>query len=134
MFTFPSFKQYLSFSIFLTLLVCVNLSYGQFLVVSTSPAHGTTSVDTAATFSITFNSAIDTTARFPYPGDLFISLYFEPDSLVSEPDSFSFSPDLQTVYFHNLHLSDFTVYRFIINDAVSQSGDSLEIPFNFITS
>lgn len=131
MFTFPSFKQYLSFSIFLTLLVCVNLSYGQFLVVSTSPTHGTTGVDTAATFSITFNSAIDTTARFPYPGDLFISLYFEPDSLVSEPDSFSFSPDLQTVYFHNLHLSDFTVYRFIINDAVSQSGDSLEIPYNF---
>ena len=40
----------------LFLLLSVNPSFSQFLVTSTSPNHGATGVDTATTFSITFNS------------------------------------------------------------------------------
>lgn len=126
-----SFNKIFIIAIFFVLLLGLSKSNAQFLITSTSPFHGATNVDTAATLSITFNSPFDTTARFPYPGDFFISLYFEPDSLVGEPDSFSYSQDMQTIYIHNLHLEQSTVYRFIINDAVSQSGDSLEIPFAF---
>jgi hypothetical protein len=101
---------------------------GQFWVTSTSPVHGSANVDTAVTFSITFNSAIDTSARFQFPEGFFVNIYLYPDSLIGEPDSITLSPDLSTVYVHNLHLFDNTTYYFVIVDAVSIAGDSLEIP------
>ena len=97
-----SVNRLLIFAIILTLLICFQFSYGQFSVVSTSPSHGSVNVDTSVTLSITFNSAIDTTVRFPFPGDFFMNLFFDPDTLVNEPDSITLSPDLQTVYFHNV--------------------------------
>lgn len=106
--------------------------FGQFLVVSTNPVHGSTSVDTAVTFSITFTAPLDTSARFPYPGDFFLNLYFFPDSLVGEPDSISMSPDMQTVNVHNLHLAENTAYIFVIVNAVNQGGDSLDLPYSAV--
>jgi len=105
--------------------------FGQFSVVSTTPTNGTANVDTAGTLSVTFSAAIDTNASFLFPGGIFISLFFAPDSLVDEPDSITLSPNMHTVYFHNLHLSPFTDYRFCIFDAVSTSGDSLDMPYSF---
>ena len=58
-----------------------------------------------------------------------MELFFNPDTAIGEPDSITVSPDLRTVYVHNLHLSLSTVYRFIITDAVSLTGDSLDIPY-----
>ncbi len=102
---------------------------GQFRVTSTSPVYGSTNVDTSVTFSITFNSAIDSSARFQFPEGFFVNLYLYPDSLIGEPDSITLSPDLSTVYVHNLHLFANTTYYFVIVNAVSIAGDSLEIPY-----
>ena len=125
-------KKY--FPIFLVLCCLIVFSsniFSQFSVLSTSPVNGEANVDTAVTLSITFSAAIDTNARFVFPGDIFIELFFNPDSLVDAPDSITFSPDLHTVYFHNLHLEQFTDYRFCILNAVSTLGDSLDSPFAF---
>ena len=101
---------------------------GQFWVTSTFPVHGSASVDTAVTFSITFNSTIDSSARFQFPEGFFVNIYLYPDSLIGEPDSITLSPDLSTVYVHNLHLFANTTYYFVIVDAVNLAGDSLELP------
>jgi len=116
----------------LLLVFYINRAYAEFSVIATSPNHGTTAADTTATFSITFNSAIDTSARFPYPGDFFVSLMFHPDSLVRPPDSITLSPDTGTAHAHNLHLYPNTAYFFVIGNAVSQSGDSLGIPHSIL--
>jgi len=116
---------------FFIIFFCINNSFAQFNIVSTFPANGDVNVDTAATLSITFNSAIDTNAIFNFPDSMFVSLFFIPDTLVHEPDSITLSPDLKTVYFHNLHLSEFILYRFCIFKALNISGDSLEIPYSF---
>jgi methionine-rich copper-binding protein CopC len=110
-------------------LISVPNLFGQFTVISTNPVHGSTSVDTATTFSITFNAPLDTSARFAHPGDFFLNLYFFPDSLVGEPDSITMSPDMQTVNVHNLHFAENTAYIFVIVNAVNQSSDSLDLPY-----
>jgi hypothetical protein len=106
----------------------------QLAVVSTIPINGATEVDTAGTISISFNAPLDTTARFPHPGDFYLNIYFYPDSLVGEPDSVIISSDLQTVNVHNLHLKENTTYFFIIANAVNQAGDSLSTPYTFLFS
>lgn len=106
----------------------------QLAVVSTIPINGATEVDTAGTISISFNAPLDTTARFPHPGDFYLNIYFYPDSLVGEPDSVIISSDLQTVNVHNLHLKENTTYFFIIANAVNQAGDSLSTPYSFLFS
>jgi len=114
----------------LFLLLCGTVSlYGQFSVISTTPGNGDVGVDTAATFTITFSSPLDTTARFPYPPELFMNLWIKPDSLISEPDSITLSPDMKTVYIHNLHLVTDVQYFFVILNAVNQNGDSLAMPY-----
>jgi hypothetical protein len=122
------------FTLLLVFVLHANHSYGQFFVQSTSPAQGATSVNTATTIEMTFNSAIDTSARFPFPEDFFINVFIFPDSLTGEPDSITVSPDLHTVYVHNLHLSLNTTYMFIIVNAVSLTGDSLETPYSILFS
>ena len=121
---------------YLLIIICITCFYplnifGQFSIISVTPSNGTANVDTATTLSITFSAAVDTNARFLYPGDFFINLFYTPDSLVHEPDSITFSPDMHTVYFHNLHLSVFTIYHFAILNAVSINGDSLDVPYSF---
>jgi len=116
----------------LLLVFYINGAYGQFSVIATSPNHGATGVDSTGTCSITFSSAIDTSARFPYPEDFFVNIMFYPDSLVGPPDSITLSPDTGTVYVHNLHLSPNIAYFFVIGNAVSQSGDSLGIPHSIV--
>jgi len=111
------------------LLGLLNLSHAQFTVVSTTPTHGTTQVDTAITFSITFSAPLDTAARFPFPDNFFLNMFFFPDTLIGEPDSITMSPDLKTVYVHNLHLAENTTYFFVIVNAVSQTDDSLNMPY-----
>ena len=98
-------------------------------MVSTTPGDGSANLDTVVTFTITFNTAIDTSARFPFPGDFFLNILLQPDSLVGEPDTIYISPDLKTVTVENLTLAENTTYYFVIVDAVSQSGDSLDIPY-----
>jgi hypothetical protein len=105
-----------------------NSSFAQFSVVSVSPAHGSTNVDTSVTFSIVFNAPLDTNASFPYPEDFFLNLYIFPDSLTGEPDSISLSPDSQTLYVHGLPLADNTTFLFVVVNARSQNRDSLSSP------
>ena len=107
----------------------------QFSVVSTSPADGATNVATVITFEIIFNSPLDTTARFPIPGDLFLGLIVPEDNLMSEPDSITLSQDLKTVRFHNIQLWEDTQYFIGITAAKSQNGESLDLPsaLNFTT-
>lgn len=118
--------------IVLALVIYVTPANGQFLITSSDPAQGETNVALDATFSITFNAPIDTSARFPFPEDFFMNIYFYPDYLIGEPDTITASPDLRTIYIHNLHLSPNTAYSFIILNAVSQSGDSLDRPYSII--
>jgi len=93
-------------------LTCPLPGRGQFSVVSITPADGTVAVDTTITLEFIFNSAVDTTARFPYPGDFYLDLLILPDSLVSSPDSISISADRKTVRAHNLRLEPETRYVF----------------------
>jgi len=118
----------------LLFLLSTQTAFGQFSLVSSYPTHGSINVDTSATFSITFNAPIDTSTRFPFPEDLFINLFIYPKELIGEPDSITFSPDMQTVYFHNLHLADNVQYLFVLVDAVSESGDSLDQPYTMVFS
>ncbi|GAB4368258.1 MAG: hypothetical protein Kow0042_09320 [Calditrichia bacterium] len=108
--------------------------FAQFTVVSTQPSHGATQVDTAGTLSISFNAPLDTSARFPHPEDFFLNLYLYPDTLVGDPDSITLSPDLQTVFVHNLHLAENTSYLIVVVDAVNQAGDSLDMPYSLMFS
>lgn len=119
--------------LFLILLYIPSL-IAQLSVVSTVPANGATEVDTAGTLSISFNTPLDTTARFPHPGDFYLNIYFYPDSLIGEPDSVIISPNLQTVNVYNLHLKENTTYFFVIANAVNQEGDSLSTPYSFLFS
>jgi len=123
--------HFLKLRIYLLLILSVGLlkfSFAQFSVVSVSPAHGSTNVDTSVTFTITFNAPLDTTARFQYPEEFFLNLYIFPDSLTGEPDSLSLSPDLQTLFVYGLPLEDNTTFLFTIVNARSQNGDSLSSP------
>lgn len=122
----------LRLSLVFTFLWSAGLLYGQFSVVSTSPAHGAAGVDTSATFSITFNSPIDTSAHFPFPEGFFVNLFLYPDTLIGEPDSIALSPDFKTVYVYNPHFYPNTDYFFVISDAVSQAEDSLALPYSLL--
>lgn len=102
---------------------------GQFAVISTIPADGATNVDTASTFQITFSAPLDTSVRFDYPTEFYLNLVLHPDSLVGKSDSITLSPDLTTVYVHNLHLTSDTRYLFLIANAVSATQDSLSMPY-----
>ncbi len=133
MFTFNWIKS-LKYFIILLILMLFSQAFATFSVVSTSPTHGTAGVDTAETFSITFSAPIDISARFPFPQDFFINILLWPDSLVGEPDSITLSQDMQTVYVHNLHLQENTTYFFIIVNAVSITGDSLDKPHAILFS
>jgi hypothetical protein len=125
-----SISNHRLFSLILILILSLTvLSWGQLSIVSTTPANGTANVDTVATFTLTFNTALDTSARFPFPGNFFLNILLSPDSLVGEPDSIFVSPDLKTVTIQNLHLEQNTTYYFVIVNAVSQAGDSLDIPY-----
>ena len=110
-------------------LISVWQATAQFTVVSSIPSHGSSNVDPAVTLSFTFNSAIDTSARFQFPEDFYVNIYFYPDSLIGEPDSVTLSADLTTFYAHNLHLASNTTYYFVIVNAVSTTGDSLQTPY-----
>jgi len=118
--------------ILIVILAFTSQALGQFSVVSSIPANGTTEVDTAVTMTIVFNAPIDTSARFLFPENFFLNIYFYPDSLVGEPDSITMSPDLTTVYVHNLHFTENTTYIFIIINAVNQTGDSLSAPYSTV--
>ncbi|NOZ60441.1 MAG: T9SS type A sorting domain-containing protein [Calditrichaeota bacterium] len=100
----------------------------QLSVVSMSPADGETKVDSVVTFEISFSAALDTSARFPMPGDFFLDLLIPEDSLLSPPDSVSLSADLKTVRLHNIRLFPDTRYFFGVLAAKSQAGDSLDQP------
>ncbi|MBC7188390.1 MAG: T9SS type A sorting domain-containing protein [Calditrichaeota bacterium] len=98
----------------------------QFAVVSTVPGNGATNVDTAATFVITFNAPLDTSARFAWPRDFYIGLSMTPEP--GEPDSVTLSPDLRTVRIHNLHLWPDTRFCLAILGARSSTGSVLQLP------
>lgn len=126
------FRNVFIVSLFILLLGLVNVSLAQFTVVSTIPTQGATQVDTSVTIVMTFSAPLDTSARFPYPDDFFVNLLLLPDTLVGEPDSITMSPDLKTLYVHNLHLTPNITYFFVIVNAVSQAGDSLDMPYSII--
>jgi len=108
--------------------------FAQFSLVSNSPANGATGVSTVTTLSMTFNAPIDTSAHFAFPENFFVSLMFFPDSLVGEPGSITLSPDFMTVYVNDISLAPNTLYWFVVVDAVSQNGDSLDHPATFTFS
>jgi len=124
----PNYSFFKICSMLLLLIGFLNYAFAQFSVVSVSPTHGSTNVDTSANITMTFSAPLDTLARFPNPEGFFINLYLYPDSLIGEPDSLTVSTDLTTVNVYGLSLIDNTTYLFVIVNAVSQSGDSLTIP------
>jgi hypothetical protein len=128
MLNISSLRRLFSLFTFFTLLILVNQSYPQFSVVSFSPNHGSTNVDTSVNITMTFSAPLDTSARFPNPEDFFLNLYIFPDSLIGEHDSIAVSQDLTTVNVYGLSIVDNTTYLFMIVNAKSQGGDSLSSP------
>lgn len=116
---------------FVIVLIFSSPLWGQvsFIVESTVPADGATSVDPNGTYEITFSKPLDTNVQFEYPPEFYINLVIHPDSLVGEPDSITIDPSLTTVYIHNLHLLPDTKYILFIADAVSMDQDSLAMPY-----
>jgi len=101
----------------------------QLSVIATIPADGAINIEPTVTFKITFNAPLDTSVRFDYPQNFFLSLAIQPDTLMGAPDSITLSPDLKTVYVHNLHLWSDTKYLLFIDNAVSATHDSLSLPY-----
>ena len=124
----PHFPRILRAAVAFSFVCFLQPAWGQFTVVSTSPADGATAVDTAATFEITFSAALDTSARFEWPGQFFLGILIHPDTLTGDPDSITVSPDLRTVRVHNIHLWANTRYVFAIVGARSLGGASLDMP------
>jgi FlgD Ig-like domain/Bacterial Ig-like domain len=99
----------------------------QFTVTAISPAHGATDVPLAATLSITFSAALDTSFRFAN-NELPVNLELRPDTAFTPPNSISFSPDLQTIRLNNLILQPNTRYVLLITGARSVSQAPLSRP------
>ena len=129
-----SFYRFSALLLVLYFLVSATTLWANFNVVSITPVNGAANIDTTATLIIEFDQAVDTSANFLFPSDFFLGLKFFPDTLVNEPDSIYFSADFKTVYLQNLHLADNQLYWFLINKAVSLSGDSLTSPYGTIFS
>jgi hypothetical protein len=126
---YPRFSFFnFPFYVFLLLTALLNPVFAQFSVVSITPTHGSTNVDTSANFTMAFSAPLDTIARYPNPEGFFINLYLYPDSLVGEHDSLVVSPDLTTVNVYGVSLVENTTYLFMIVNARSQGGDSLASP------
>ncbi len=126
------------FSRLLISLIFVCSLSAQISLVSSFPADGATSVDTASTLSLTFNQPVDVSANFEgldMDEGFFLGLQLFPLGKSGEPDSITFSFDFKTVYFHNFHLWAETKYVVMLLGAKAACGDSLDKPYviNFTT-
>ncbi|UCE17658.1 MAG: T9SS type A sorting domain-containing protein [Gemmatimonadota bacterium] len=99
-------------------------------VVSIEPADGATGVDTSVTMRFEFDAPVDTTVRFEFPEDFFLSMFFNED-LMGDPDSIVVSQDLRTVELYNPHLKPDTRYVFGLIGAFSTTGEPLDKPVAF---
>jgi hypothetical protein len=104
-------------------------SAAELKLVSTVPADGEVSVAVGGTISLTFNLPLDTTALFTRTdGPHYLGMLLYPLDQSGRPESTTFSPDMKTVHFHDVHLSLETQYVLIVTGARSVSGDSLRTP------
>jgi len=112
------------------LAAALSSSAAELLLVSTVPADGDVSVAVDGTISMTFNEPIDTTALFKHTGGPhYLGIQFYPFDKSGRPESTTFSPDMKTVHFHDMHLALETQYVLVVTGARSVSGDSLRKPF-----
>ncbi len=119
----------LGLAVGLGLLVVPFAANGQLVVESSSLQNGDTDVDTVLTIEVTFSTALDTTADFPEPGELYLGLLVPEGTESNGPDSVSISPDFRTVRFHDIHLEENSRYHFGVLAARSQYGDLLDLPW-----
>ena len=89
-------------------------------LVSTVPTDGDVSVAVDGTVSMTFDAPIDTTALFKQSGGPhYLGMELYPLDKSSRPDSTTFSPDMKTVFFHDVHLFFDTQYVLVVTGAKS---------------
>ena len=116
------------YALLLILLIAVPAS-AQLILVSTTPADGTTNVTSPATFVLTFSAALDTSVRFAEPGDFFLGLEAWATEELGEPESIEVSPDLKTVTIHGISLPNDSKITILLTGAKSQNGDYLTMPY-----
>jgi len=106
--------------------------YGQLSLVSSTPAHGDTGVDTLLTMVLQFSAPLDTTARFEEPGDFFLGIEIFPADSSGEPQGdIILSPDSTTVTVQDLPLTPDTKFVVLLTGARSAAGEPLDRPYGF---
>ncbi len=107
---------------FVLLLLAASLAFGQVNVVSTTPAHNTTSVPLTTTISITFSAAVDTTQPFNAGENFFTNV----TTLFAQ----SWSADRRTVSFW-VGLQPSAVYFVLVHSVKPAAGGGFPIPYCF---
>ena len=123
------------FVVFFMCLPLVNPALGQLTLESSLPVDGATTVSSPVTFQFTFNSALDTTARFHEPDGFFLNVEFFPEDSLGDPQDITLSPDLRTVTVSGLEFPPDTRLTLLLSGAKNISGDFLDRPYviNFTT-
>jgi len=98
------------------------MAYGQVSVVSTTPAHATTSVPLLTTVSVTFSAAIDTTQSFDIGDNFFTNVTTAPAQW--------WSADRRTISF-SVVLQPSTVYFLLIHSVKPAAGGGFPVPYCF---
>ncbi|MDX1430574.1 MAG: Ig-like domain-containing protein, partial [Rhodothermales bacterium] len=122
-------RSILSLKAIATLAILVSVppdSVAQFVVTSSSPAHGDTSVPLSVTVSITFSAPIDTTAAFEDTDGFFLNIETIPE--IAEPTSIALTPDGMT-FTADVVLEADTRYLLLLFGAVSEAGEPLDQPY-----
>ena len=109
------------FTIVLLLLVA-SMASAQVSVVSTTPAHNTTSVPLTTTISVTFSGEVDTTLSFA-PGE---NYFTNVTTLLGQ----SWSADRRTISF-SVVLQPSTVYFLLIHSVKPVAGGGFPVPYCF---
>ena len=106
--------------------------YGQLSLVSSTPSHGDTGVDTLLTLVLEFSAPLDTTVTFDEPEDFFLGIEIFPSDSAGEPEGdILLSPDSTTVTVEDLPLTPDTKFVVVLIGAQSAAGEPLDRPYAF---
>lgn len=133
---FESVKCRTGFALALSFLFgCLALAhpaYGQLSLVSSTPSHGDTGVDTLLTLVLEFSAPLDTTVTFDEPEDFFLGIEIFPADSAGEPQGdILLSPDSTTVTVEDLPLTPNTKFVVVLIGAQSAAGEPLDRPYAF---
>ncbi len=119
--------------IFNCLFLLNNPTYGQFNLISATPADGEVNVSTLSTIQLTFSAPLDTNAVFSITNGFYLGIQMFPENASefppANPDAITVSNNMKTVTFSDVTLSDDTKFTLLLSGAKSNTGDLLDRPY-----